>query len=58
MRDALAEGHPIDARRVVTDVARAMLYVHSLGLCHRDLKAANVLLDGTGRAKVSDRGER
>ena len=40
VRDALAAGRPVDARRVATEVARAMRHVHGLHMCHRDLKAA------------------
>jgi len=38
------------------DIACAIAYCHSIKLVHRDLKAHNVLLDSTGRAKVADFG--
>eukprot|EP01137_Pigoraptor_chileana_P033758 Opistho-2@25131 len=40
------------------DCARGMLFLHSASppIFHRDLKAANVLLDNFGRAKVADFG--
>ena len=49
---------PFSSEQVALDVARGMAHLHSLGQCHRDLKAANVLLDGSEPpvAKVADFG--
>lgn len=41
------------ARRIVGDVCAGMEFLHSRETVHGDLKSANVLLDGLGRAKVS-----
>ena len=50
---------PWQARvRIATLVARALVFLHSRQppLVHRDMKSANVLLDGGDRAKVADFG--
>ena len=41
---------------LVADIAFGMKYLYSKGIRHRDLKAANVLLDANYRAKVCDFG--
>lgn len=40
------------ARRLIADVCVGMAFLHSRGTVHGDVKSANVLLDGEGRAKV------
>ena len=57
--DRICEGpySEADAATVVRQVATALVHMHSKGICHRDIKCSNVLLDATRTvAKVSDFG--
>ena len=40
------------SRRIIKDICTGMAFLHSKETVHGDLKSANVLLDGGGRAKV------
>ncbi|PIE02728.1 MAG: hypothetical protein CSA81_06115 [Acidobacteria bacterium] len=40
----------------MTQVAKALAYVHRKGLVHQDIKPANILLDQKGQAKLGDFG--
>lgn len=44
-------------RQIIRDICEGMAFLHSKKTVHGDLKSANVLLDSSGRAKVSVCGE-
>lgn len=48
--------HPDDALRPVGLIADALRYTHAKGVVHRDIKAANVLLDERGAPYLVDFG--
>jgi serine/threonine-protein kinase len=45
-----------EALEIALEVARGLAFAHANGLIHRDVKPQNVLLNGDGRAKVTDFG--
>ena len=40
------------------DIVKGVMYLHSKGIAHSDLKAANILIDKSGSARVADFGVR
>ncbi|MGQ9592670.1 MAG: serine/threonine-protein kinase, partial [Planctomycetota bacterium] len=59
LRQKLLSGGPLGLRsalRIVRDVSRALEFLSSRGLVHRDVKPANILLGEAGPAKLADAG--
>ena len=57
--DKLKRDGPLDVQtavRVCTDVAAGLEALWGAGMVHRDVKPANILLDGSGRAYITDFG--
>ncbi|MBI5084251.1 MAG: protein kinase [Acidobacteria bacterium] len=45
-----------EALRIATEVAEGLKAAHAAGVVHRDIKSGNILLDASGRAKITDFG--
>jgi tRNA A-37 threonylcarbamoyl transferase component Bud32 len=45
-----------DKKAFLVKLAETMHFIHASGICHKDLKSLNVLLDGKGMPKVVDFG--
>lgn len=43
-------------RKMCVDTCKGMTYLHSVGICHRDLKTGNLLVDKDWNIKVADFG--
>ena len=59
LRHAIRNGHTGDLNsklRIARDVARALEYVHSKKIVHRDIKPDNVHIDASGKVKLMDFG--
>jgi len=54
--DALRGQEPQKIIATLLPLVRALEYSHQQGVVHRDLKSSNVLLDRTGRPRLSDFG--
>jgi tetratricopeptide (TPR) repeat protein len=47
---------PREAARLALEVARALAHAHEMGVIHRDVKPANILIDSGGRVVLADFG--
>ncbi len=47
---------PKEAVRVISQVALALEHAHKHNIIHRDVKPSNIIIDGSGNAKVMDFG--
>jgi eukaryotic-like serine/threonine-protein kinase len=59
LKDLVARSGPLpvgEALDLALQVGRALAFAHTFGLVHRDVKPQNVLLNGDGRAQVTDFG--
>jgi len=56
LRTFLKNSEITDFSEIIADICSGMSFLHSKKTIHGDLKSANVLLDGNGRAKIADFG--
>jgi sulfatase modifying factor 1 len=57
--DKYLQKHPQHRDRILKDVLRGLLYLHSKGIIHRDISPSNILVDDSGAqpvAKIIDFG--
>ncbi|KIK90716.1 hypothetical protein PAXRUDRAFT_831453 [Paxillus rubicundulus Ve08.2h10] len=47
---------PVERLSLISDVAAGLQYLHSQSTVHGDLSGSNILIDGNGRACISDFG--
>ncbi|KAH3760358.1 serine/threonine-protein kinase/endoribonuclease IRE1a [Pelomyxa schiedti] len=45
-----------ELKQIMVDVVSGISHIHSLNICHRDLKPDNILIDTKGHARISDMG--
>jgi len=46
----------VDRLKMIVDIATGLVYLHSQGVIHGDLKAVNILIDDDGSAVITDFG--
>ena len=45
-----------EVARILEQILKGLEHAHSKGICHRDIKLANILLDNRKNVKISDFG--
>ena len=55
-RDGWTGSHPSGLIQVVADVLDGLAHAHQRGVTHRDVKPANILVDHSGRGRLTDFG--
>ena len=55
-RDGWTSSHPKELIEVVADVLDGLAHAHERGVTHRDVKPANILVDRSGRGRLTDFG--
>jgi len=55
-KDLDSDARWLRCEQILADLCRALAYIHRRGLVHRDLKPSNVMVDGSGRCKLTDFG--
>ena len=59
LRDILDSGVVLPVKhiaRIAYNVAEGLAFAHASGVIHRDIKPANIMVDESGRAKITDFG--
>ena len=60
LNDYIIKNWPLDKstiKHITSQLALALEFMHSKGICHRDLKPQNILLDDQLNIKICDLGE-